>query len=245
MARSLKLIAVLKKQLRSAGITYKQLANLLNLSESAIKHMFSSNNMSLERLDAICEHLGMELSDLAAIAEDDAAKITQLPLQAEKDLVNDMRLLLVAYCVMNYWTVADITQQYQISETDCIQYLARLDKMKLIELQTNNRVRLLVSANFAWHSNGPIERFFRQQVQSQFFSADFTGSGEMRIVKNGNMSLACRKQLVERLNTLGDFFEEMNNQERSIDINEKQGTTMVLAIRQWQFQAFTTLERQQ
>lgn len=243
MARSLKFIQVLKKQLRAKGITYKQLAALLSLSESSIKHMFANNSVSLSRLDMICEHIGIELSDLALMAEDDISKLMQLPLQHEKELVNDMRLLLVAYCVMNYWTIEDITQQYSLSETECIQYLSKLDRMKMIELHTNNRVRLLISQNFEWHSNGPIERFFRQQVQSQFFNSDFSALGEIRLVKNGNISLASRKQLVERLMALGDFFEELNHQERAIDINDKHGSTMVLAVRQWQFQAFTALER--
>jgi len=243
MARSLKFIQTLKKQLRAKGITYRQLAALLGLSESSIKHMFANNSISLSRLDMICEHLGIELSDLALMAEDDISKLMQLPLEYEKELVNDMRLLLVAYCVMNYWTIEDITQQYALSETECIQYLSKLDRMKMIELQTNNRVRLLISQNFEWHNNGPIERFFRQQVQSQFFNSDFSALGEIRLVKNGNISLASRKQLVERLIALGDYFEELNHQERTIDINDKHGSTMVLAVRQWQFQAFTALER--
>ena len=245
MARSLKLVQVLKKQLRTEGITYKQLATLLELSESSIKHMFSNNSISLSRLDLICEKLNIELSDLALMAENDVAKLEQLSLESEKELVNDMRLLLVAYCVMNYCTIQDITHQYSLSETECIQYLSKLDKMKMIELHTNNRIRLLISQNFEWRRNGPIERFFREQVQSQFFNSDFSSTGEIRIVKNGNISLASRKQLVDRLIALGEYFEELNHQERTLDINEKHGSSMVIAVRKWEFQAFTDLERKE
>jgi len=131
----------------------------------------------------------------------------------------------------------------QISETECISYLARLDKMKIIELQANNRVRLLTSSNFEWHENGPIERFFRQQVQSEFFNAEFKNAGEIRLVKNGSLSLINRKRLVERLSFIGDYFEELNDSDRNLDNQERHGTTMVVAIRQWAFQAFTQLER--
>ncbi|MGH1539984.1 MAG: helix-turn-helix domain-containing protein [Arenicella sp.] len=244
MARSLKLIKTLKKQLRAEGITYRELAKRLQLSESAIKHMFASNNLSLKRMDAICEQLGLELSDLVLIAESDTPKIAQLSLEHEKELVNDMKLLLVAYCVVNYWTLDDIIGKYALSKTECIVYLARLDKMKMIELHANNHVRLLISTNFAWHRNGPIERFFRQQVQTQFFSSDFSGSGELRLVKNGDISLKSRQQLTERLLAAGELFEEISHEERNTPADNKQGTTMVLAIRQWQFQAFTALEHQ-
>ncbi len=243
MARSHKLIQTLKQQLRLSGVTYKSLAEQLNLSESAVKHMFANNNFSLRRLDEICEVLGCELSDVAASAHEDIQTIEKLSLELEQELINDTRLMLVAYCVMNFWSLEQIIERYQISETDCIQYLARLDKMKMIELQINNRVRLLVSHNFEWISNGPIERFFRKQVQTEFLNASFGKEGELRLVMNGDITLRARKLLLDRLKTIGEFFEELNQQEsRQLNV-EKQGTTMVLAIRQWEFQAFKSLER--
>ena len=115
--------------------------------------------------------------------------------------------------------------------------------MKMIELQVNNRIRLLTSANFSWHTNGPIERFFRQQVQSQFFNSDFTNEGELRIVSNGDIGMQSLKRLVERLESVGEYFEELNQEDRQLHIDEKMGSTMVLAIRPWAFTAFTKLER--
>ena len=156
-----------------------------------------------------------------------------------------MSLLLVAYCVTNYWSLEDITAQYDLSETECIQHLAKLDQMKMIELQVNNRIRLMISSNFSWQTNGPIERFFRQQVQSQFFDSDFINEGELRIVSNGNLSIHSRKRLAERLESIGEYFEELNQDDRQLDMQEKMGSTMVLAIRPWAFQAFTQLEKQQ
>ena len=243
MARSKKLIKILKKELRSKGITYKQIAESLNLSEASIKNMFAKSHFSLERIDSICELLEIELSDLANMAENDMSTISHLSLENERELVSDMHLLLVAYCIMNYWTLHDIIQQYDISETECIAHLVKLDKMKMIELQVNNRVRLLISANFSWHINGPIERFFRQQVQSQFFNADFSGEGELRLVNNGNIGLQSRKKLVERLSSIGDYFEELSQDDRQLDMRDRHGSTMVLAIRQWEFEAFKSLER--
>lgn len=244
MARSKKLISTLKKELRKQGITYKQVAIALSLSEASIKNMFAKNHFSLERIDRICDLLSIEVSDLANLAENDSQTISQLSLQHEKELVGNMSLLLVAYCVTNYWSLEDITAQYDLSETECIQHLAKLDQMKMIELQVNNRIRLMISSNFSWQTNGPIERFFRQQVQSQFFDSDFINEGELRIVSNGNLSIHSRKRLAERLESIGEYFEELNQDDRQLDMQEKMGSTMVLAIRPWAFQAFTQLEKQ-
>lgn len=243
MARSKKLISTLKKELRKQGITYKKVAGVLKLSEASIKNMFAKNHFSLERIDRICDLLSIEVSDLANLAENDSPTISQLSLVDEKELVSDMKLLLVAYCVTNYWTLEDIINQYDMTEAECIQHLVKLDRIKMIELQINNRIRLMISPNFSWQTNGPIDLFFRHQVQSQFFNGEFLNEGELRIANNGNMSARSRKKLVERLHSIGEYFEELNQDDRQLPLKDKLGTTMVLAIRPWAFQAFTELER--
>ena len=64
MAQATRLVHELKSQLKIRGITYRELAHELQLSESAVKQMFSSGNMTLARLDRICEILSMDLADL-------------------------------------------------------------------------------------------------------------------------------------------------------------------------------------
>lgn len=243
MARSQRLIQTLKQQLKVNKITYRKLAEKLGLTESAIKQMFASNNLSLKRLDEICEVLDFELTDLAAMTDNNTPKLSQLSLEHEKELISDMRLLLVAYCVMNGWKIEHVYGFYDISEAECVHYLAKLDKMKMIELQVNNRVRSLISHNFEWHENGPIDRFFRQQVQAEFLNSNFNAEGELRLVKNGSISLESIQKINDRLKTIGNLFEELNHGDSKNIVPSRDGTTMVLAIRQWQFQAFRELER--
>jgi len=179
--------------------------------------------------------LGQQMTDLALLADNSTPKLSQLSLEHEKNLV--------ACCVMNGWKIKGVYAHYKISETECIHYLAKLDKMKMIELQVNNRVRSLISHNFEWHSNGPIERFFPQQVQTQFFNSDFNFDGELRLVKNGGISIGFIQKLNDRLNAIGILFEELNHEDSGKDTIPCHGTTMVLAIRQWEFQIFRDLER--
>ncbi len=243
MARSVRLLAVLKQQLKLQGITYKKLAGELGLTESAIKQMFAADNMSLKRMDAICEILKLDISDLVLISEEQENKIELLTVEQEAILIGDERLLLVAYCVVNHWTFEDIITRYQLSDTDCIQQLVKLDKMNLIELLPGNRIKALIAPNFAWQPNGPIEHFFRTEVQGAFFDNSFDEEGCLRLVKNGDISMAARKQLVDRLKVIGQAFDDTNREERKLQPEDRKGTTMVLAIRNWQFQAFVELER--
>ncbi len=243
MTTSSRIIATLKKTLKRRGITYRVLAGRIGRSESAVKHMFSTGNLSLKRLDQVCDVLEIDIGELVALAENDEDRLDTLPAELERELVADIKLLLMAYCLVNYWTVDEILEYYNITPAEGIRLLARLDRMRLIELQPGNRVRLLISNNFRWQKNGAIEKFFRGQVQSEFFASDFTGERELRVVKNGMLSDKSLRQFVDRLHGVGEQFDDMTRAERKLPARQRQGTTMVLAIRNWGFEGFRRLER--
>ena len=243
MAQATRLVQELKNLLKQRGMTYRELAQELDLSESAIKQMFSSGNMTLARLDRICEVLALDFGDLLQLSDASAHRLQSLSLEQESELIGDPKLLLTAYCLVNNWTFAEILDRYEITEVEGITYLARLDRMRLIELLPGNRVKALIATNFTWQPNGPIEQFFRKEVQGPFFNADFTEDGCIRLVKNGDISAVARQQILERLYHIGQMFDDTVIEERKLPLDQRQGTTMVLAVRHWIFDAFAKLER--
>jgi transcriptional regulator with XRE-family HTH domain len=243
MATSARIIATLKRELKARGFTYRALGAKLDLSESAIKHMFSSGNFSLRRLDEVCAVLELDIGELVDLTESREQKIEQLSEQQELEIMSDMRLLLVAYCLLNYWTVDEIIARYEITPEQGLKYLRQLDRMKFIELQPGDRVRLLLANNFSWRKNGAIERFFRSRVQKEFFAHDFQDDESIRIVKNGMLTRKSVLRLIEKLQATGDLFDDTSWAERRLSATERNGTTMVLAIRHWFFEGFRELER--
>jgi len=243
MATSARIIDALKRQLKLRGLTYKALAERLNLSESAVKHMFSTGNFSLRRLDELCAILEIDIGDLVTISESLDPKIEQLSAEHEREMVSDIRLLLVTYYLLNFWSFDEIIERYEISREDGLKYLRRLDRMKIIELQPGDRVRLLFASNFSWRKNGAIEKYFRSKVQTEFFSNDFSDDASVRIVKSGILSRKSQMQIIDKLKATGEHFDDLNWDERRMPASDRHGTTMVLAIRHWFFPAFRKLER--
>ena len=243
MARSKQLVDAIKITLKRQGITYRVLANKLDVSESTIKQMFANANFSLARLDAICELLDVDINALLELSESLEDRVTSITLEQEQALVEDRKLLVVAYCLVHHWKVEEIVARYDISDTQIITLLARLDKMRLIELQPNNRVRLLMANNFSWHTNGPIEKYFRSTIQTEFFNSSFEEDGALRVVKNGVLTMKGQADLRNRLKMLDSLFDELSEQERKIPASDRHGITMILAIRNWQVSIFTDLER--
>lgn len=243
MARSKQIIDAVKIALKQQGITYKVLAEKLDVSESTIKQMFANSNFSLNRLDDICELLELDIGALLELSESLEERVTSISVEQEQALIENKRLLVVAYCLINHWKVEEIVARYDIDDSEIITILARLDKMRLIELQPNNKVRMIMSNNFSWHPNGPIEKYFRHNIQTEFFNTSFEEDGALRVVKNGVITTKGQADLHNRLKMIDSLFDEIAEQERKIPAVQRHGVTMILAIRHWEVSIFTDLER--
>lgn len=243
MSQSSQLITTIKRELKSRQLSYRALAEHLDLSESAVKQMFSTGNFTLKRLDAICELLGLAFIELAQLANTASAGLDSLSLEQEERLVGDPVLLLVAYCVVNQWSFEEIITRYRISETQCIGKLVELDRLRMAELTPGNRIRALIGVNFKWQPNGPIEQYFRREVQDQFFDNAFDDEDAVRLVKSGDVSMATFDQLLARMNSVGQLFDDLAREDIVYPSKQRYGTSMILAIRRWELAAFKRLER--
>jgi len=95
-------------------------------------------------------------------------------------------------------------------ETEGIRLLARLDRMKMIELQPGNRVKLMISQNFEWLPGGPIQKYFESTVQQEFLSSAFNKPGELRIFASGMISPAANAELTRKMHNLAKEMHDMN-----------------------------------
>ena len=198
MAQITELIAVLKTELKRYGLTYAEVAQRLDMSEANVKRLFASRRFTLDRLAEICQLMDLELSDLFQLYEASRQRISQLSIEQEEELVGDYKLLLVAVSVRNQLSFEEIVKNYAISETECVRCLARLDRLRIIDLLPNNRIRLRIADNFAWLAQGPIERFYEQQIQTQFLRSRFLGDEELRQFVFGLLSDASINTLLSK-----------------------------------------------
>ena len=147
MSQIKQISTTLKKLLRQQNVTYKDVARHLSMSEANIKRIFSTHSFSLERLEEICAMINISLSDLFLIAEKQKDQLSQLTIEQERELVSNIKLFLVAVCVRDAWSFDEIIKHYQLTEHDCIRLLAKLDKLKMIQLLPNNEYKLLIGKN--------------------------------------------------------------------------------------------------
>ncbi len=239
MAQTTQLIEALKKALKAHGKTYADTARYLNLSEASVKRLFSRKSFTLQRLDQVCQMMNIEISDLVQMLnEGDATPISGLSLEQEQEIVGDLELLLITVCVLNRWTLEEIIGYFDFPEVRCIKHLTRLDRLKMIELLPGNRVKLLVAPNFQWRENGPIQQFFLQKLQSDFFNSRFDQKHERLIVINGMLAPSSSAVFQRKMAHLAREFNELSSDDAGLPFEERDGTTVVLAMRPWRYGLF-------
>ena len=81
MAQSRALVETLKRSLRAQRITYADIAAHLEMSEANVKRLFATQSFTLQRLEAICEMMKMDLSDLFGLLESERRRIRHLTWQ--------------------------------------------------------------------------------------------------------------------------------------------------------------------
>jgi hypothetical protein len=149
----------------------------------------------------------------------------------------------VAINVLSSWTLEQMTSAYRLSEAEVIKYLAQLDRIGIIELRALNRYRLKVAKTFRWRPHGPVMQYFRDHAVLDYFGGGFDGEGEHLQLVHGTISRTLAPAFVERLQRVATDFAQQHQTDQKLKATEVEGYTLVLAMRSWEFEAFTRLRR--
>ncbi|WP_288378532.1 helix-turn-helix transcriptional regulator [uncultured Massilia sp.] len=234
---------VLRAELRATGITYKGLAERIGVSESSVKRMFGQKDMALSRLAQICQATGIAMEDVLRRAADARPQADALTLPQETSLVANPRLLLMAICCLGHWSLEGVIETYRLTEAECITLLAELDRLGLIELKPLNRYSLRVSNAFRWLPDGPVQRFFREHVVADYFAGGFNRPGDALMCLPARLSGASAQELGQKIEQLAGELARLHRNDRRLPPEEREGYTLLLGFRSWEFSAFTALRR--
>jgi len=237
MADQSLIVAELKRALRERGLTYAAVAK----SVASVKRLFSGGDLSLKRVDQICDLLETGLADILAQARDRPAA-NQLTLAQEQEIVSDPRLFLIAWLVLNRAPLEDIVRSYKFTEREVLKLFYRLDQLKVIELQPGNRARLLVSRHFSWRTGGPVQRYIHQKLLREFTASHFVGSQEEFFFHGGEVSDAALSELKLVLRNTARQCAEIIERDRG-PREHRHGAAFVLALRPWKYSGFKEFER--
>jgi len=152
-------------------------------------------------------------------------------------------LLLVAICCLGHWTFEQIVDNYRLTEAECISAMAELDRLGLIELRPLNRYGMRVSHAFHWLPDGPVQRFFREYMVPDYFAGRFDGPGETLMCLPARLSPASAAEVAQKIAQLAAELARLHKHDRRLPAEERDGMSLVVGFRSWEFAAFTALRR--
>ena len=243
MSSSADLVQIIKQELKAAQLTYADLAQALGMAESSVKRMLAKAEMPLSRIDAICRVLKIDFADLARQVADKQPLLAQLTLAQERAVVADKKLLLMAICVLSQWTLEQVSSAYRLSLAEGIACLVQLDRIGIIELKPGNRYRLKLAKAFRWHAHGPVMEFFREHALLDYFGGGFDGAAEGLLLVHGSISRSLAPSFIERMQRLAQDFAQQHLADQRLPEAEREGYTLLLSMRSWEFAAFASMRR--
>jgi len=243
MAQAEQIVAALRRALKSRGITYRQLAGALGVSEPTVKRLFAGRAVTLARLESVCELAGIDFYELARAARREAALPRELALEQEEALARDARLLTVFHLLLNEWTAPEILADYALAEAELVRMLLRLERLGLIELATGNRVRLRCDRHVDWRRDGPVRRAYAERVLREFLppgGAETVADLRFEVRELSASSLAVIRR---RLDRLAAEFNELAELDGTLPRRERTSVGLALVCRPWVLSATAALRR--
>lgn len=236
MTQTRDILASLKKCLRAQGRTYSDVAAALGISEASVKRIFSEQTFSLQRLEEVCRFLDMSFYDLARMTRLGAAdEISRLTLKQEQGLARDPLVLTYFYLLLTGRTPKTIAREFGLDDQQQATMLARLSKLKLVELLPHNDGRLRTGRRIDWRHDGPIRKLYQRQVQQAFMDSAFAAGDEAFRFDTGELSAASVSVLMKKFEKLSQEFDEFAELDVATPAARKKAYGMMLGFRPWTF----------
>jgi transcriptional regulator with XRE-family HTH domain len=242
VSESTAIVQVLKRSLKTKGLTYRDIAKRVGLSEASVKRVFSANTFTLQRLESVCAAIGITMAELVRLASDShESGANVLSLEQEQLLADDPKLFACFYLLLNGRSSPEILQRMSLNERELRRFYVTLDAAKLIELQPRLKVRMRVGPVITWRAEGPLFREYEQRVKAEFLQSEFQGALEALHFRSAEISEASARILARKLEHLERDFVELATLDVALPAREKRNVALLVAFRPWVFSMFSSL----
>ncbi len=206
-------INILKRVLKSKGLNYGDLAQMLGISRDSVKRIFSQGTITLDRLIKICNHLEVDFHDLNLLMEiDHALKEFEFSTEQELFFAKNFPCLIFYRLIFTYDSIKDLARDYDLDENTITKILAELDELKLIEWLPGNEVKILGRQKFT-SKDKPIFKAYSNRIKTVLREESYEGEGEDEIL----LGLSLSKRALEKYRTKFKILSEEMVREMEVE----------------------------
>ncbi|MFP5386749.1 MAG: helix-turn-helix domain-containing protein [Bacteriovoracia bacterium] len=166
----------LREVLRDRKISYLQLSDLIQVPESTLKKWFISEDGTFNRVNIICNALGITLNDVL-IALDQRTVVTFSISKKAQDYFMKDRMTFAVYWLLVYerFGQKEIMEFLQLPEKNLKKILLKLDHLNLITLEAGDKVKIPKVTPVRWSQDGEFMQMIFKEWSHEVLSECLTG----------------------------------------------------------------------
>ena len=222
----------LSKQLQAQDISHTKVAEHLQLTVTATKLIFETQDCTLSCIEKICGLVGLKLEDLINLQPKPVQLLEHLTQQHEIELLSNKKLFAVAVSAMYFWTFKDILNRVKVNKTELVTLLQRLEEMGVVQVSPGNQFKLTISKKFSWVPDGPIMRMTRRE-SADYFAYSFEEPIDLINSFSVYLTPASHDKLKSQLMKITKEYQLAMLQEAALPVDEKIQVSLCLAARTW------------
>lgn len=162
---SLEVCKLLKRELKRCNISYRTLATELKISEVSVKRLLNNlQPLSMQRLIAIVNLTETPVSKLLSEAEENISSIPVFSQEQDDAFFNNPSLFSFWSELAEDLTIQQIKEKYRLNDASTHLYLRQLEKIRLIEIGSNNACHLLLPKQTSFVKGASFPVYFTTQV---------------------------------------------------------------------------------
>ncbi len=179
MQSSETIIESLKSHLKMRGLSYQDVAEVWGVAHSSVKRIMSSKEISLLRIEMACQLMDLAPADFyRQIPFEKTADLFYLSKEQELKLSKDPEALHYFLLLQHGEGAGEISKKYSITQEKSIRIQAQLERMGLIEVHPQDRIKRNHIGRLRFRKDGPIGRHLEKVAKTQFLETEFQKDDE-------------------------------------------------------------------
>ena len=208
----------LKSALKAKGLNYRDVAEELKVSEVTVKRLFVSEDPSLKRLTEVCGLIDVSLFDLTSISRDQRQRDYVFTEDQELAFVADERLYYLLIELFNKDMDA-IQKEFELTRSYLLKSLRKLERLDLVEIHSDDRIKMLVEGSITWRKNGPLQNKFMLS-RHQEYAEEFTKTRKMLTTyiasTEGRLSADSLQSMANELKITVEKYQQIAAREKQV-----------------------------
>ncbi|MGI9889773.1 helix-turn-helix domain-containing protein [Vibrio chagasii] len=156
----------IKRHLKKAGISYKEVSEFTGISEIGIKRLLNGHqSLSILKLQKICKLVQLPLSAIITEAEEALASVSLFTDEQDAAFFKEPELFTIFQDIVNEGANAQqLMASYDLNEPSLHIYLRKLEQLKLITMLLGLKFHVIVPANIAFSEQARFSVMFKNQI---------------------------------------------------------------------------------